>query len=77
MQFLEVLTKFDKVCEVVRGNAFQLRCRNCGSAILVQADLQWAYDLLDIVIARPEAAIIYVSCQLGYVRESIVHRLCH
>ena len=54
---------------------------NCGVvivavAIVVQADLQWAYDLLDIVIARPEAAIIYVSCQLGHVRESIVHRLC-
>lgn len=71
------LTKFDKFCEVVRGYAFQLRRRDCGSAIVVQADLQWAYDLLDIVIVRPEAAIIYVSCQLGHVRESIVHRLCH
>lgn len=36
-----------------------------------------AYDLLDIVVARPEAAIVYVSCQLGHVRESIVHCLCH
>ena len=54
---------------------------NCGVvivavAIVVQADLQWAYDLLDIVIVRPEAVIIYVSCQLRHVRESIVHRLC-
>lgn len=46
-------------------------------AIVVQADLQWAYDLLDIVVVRPEAAIVYVSCQLGHVREGIVHCLCH
>ena len=50
---------------------------NCGVVIVAVADLQWAYDLLDIVVVRPEAAIIYVSCQLGHVRESIVHRLCH
>lgn len=35
------------------------------------------YDLLDIVVVRPEAAIVYVPCQLGYVRESIVHCLGH
>ena len=46
-------------------------------AIVVQADLQWAYDLLDIVVVRPETAIVYVPCQLGNVRESIDHCLCH
>lgn len=63
------------------AKSFRAMPFNCGVvivavAIVVQADLQWAYDLLHIVIDRPEAAIIYVSCQLGHVRESIVHRLC-
>lgn len=44
-------------------------------AIVVQADLQWAYNLLDIVVVRPEEAIVYVPCQLGHMRERIVHRL--
>ena len=34
-------------------------------AIVVKADLQRSYDLLDIVIVRPEAAIIYYLTNLG------------
>lgn len=44
-------------------------------SIVIQADLQRPYDLLDIVVVRPEVAIIYISCQLGHMRESIVHRM--
>ena len=35
------------------------------------------YDLLDTVVVRPEAAIVYIPCQLGHMRERIVHRLGH
>ena len=39
-------------------------------AIVVQADLQWAYDLLNIVIVRPEAVRSISTLKLPVMRIS-------
>lgn len=71
------------ICLVAGGNEGVDHSSTIGSimivavTVVVQTDHQRPYDFLDVVIVRPEAAIIYVPCQLGHMREGIVHCLGH